>query len=139
MAGYSERPLHAKLGIAAGATITLLGAPRGYRANLAPLPPRVRIRTTLGRTAPLIQIFCARRTPLARRLPRLVRTLTSDGVLWISWPKRSSGVTTDLTENVVRDLGLAAGVVDIKVCAVDATWSALKFVRRLRDRLPGSR
>jgi hypothetical protein len=134
MVGYSGKPLSAKLGIKSGTTIVLLGAPRGYRATLKP-PGRVAVRTRAGRDAPFIHLFTTRRTDLERHFPRLARALAPAGALWISWPRGSSGMATDLTENVIRDVGLAAGLVDVKVCAVDDTWSGLKFVRRLKDRV----
>lgn len=134
MAGYSARSLADKLGITSGAPLVVLGAPRGYRRLLEPLPPRTRISPRLARGAPWVQLFVTRRAELARRFPVLARALTPAGMLWISWPKGSSGVATDLTENVVRKIGLAERLVDVKVCAVDATWSGLKFVRRLKDR-----
>jgi hypothetical protein len=134
MAGYSARSLADKLGITSGAPLVVLGAPRGYRRLLEPLPPRTRIAARAGRAAPWIQLFVTRRAELARRFPVLARALAPAGMLWISWPKGTSGVVTDLDENVVRKIGLAARLVDVKVCAVDETWSGLKFVRRLKDR-----
>lgn len=134
MAGYSARSLADKLGITSGSPLVVLGAPRGYRRLLEPLPPRTRISPRAARGAPWIQLFVTRKTELARRFPVLARALAPAGMLWISWPKGSSGVVTDLTENVVRKIGLAARLVDVKVCAVDETWSGLKFVRRLKDR-----
>lgn len=134
MAGYSARSLADKLGITGGAPLVILGAPRGYRALLQPLPPRTRIASRVARGAPWVQLFVTRRAELARRFPALARALAPAGMLWISWPKGSSGVETDLSENVIRAVGLAAGLVDVKVCAVDQIWSGLKFVRRLKDR-----
>lgn len=134
MAGYSGKPLAQKLGVKAGLTVAALNAPRNYRALLRPLPPGVKIQPKLARTAPFIHFFSARRAELARRFPSFARALTPDGTLWISWPKGTSGVATDLTEDVVRTIGLATGLVDVKVCAVDDVWSGLKFVRRLQDR-----
>lgn len=134
MAGYSARSLADKLGITSGAPLVVLSAPRGYRRILEPLPPRTRISPRVARGAPWIQFFVTRKAELARRFPVLARALAPAGMLWISWPKGSSGVETDLTENVIRAIGLAARLVDVKVCAVDETWSGLKFVRRLKDR-----
>lgn len=134
MAGYSKRTLAEKLGIKAGTTVALLSAPRGYRTLLAPLPRGVRITTRAAGRLPFIQLFCTRRSDLARRLPGLKRALEPAGALWVSWPKGSSGVATDVNENAVREIALTNGLVDVKVCAVDEVWSGLKLVRRLRDR-----
>jgi len=134
MAGYSGKPLAQKLGVKPGVTVAALKAPRNYRALLRPLPAGAKILPQLGRRAPFIHFFSTRRAELARRFPSLARALTPDGTLWISWPKGTSGVATDLTEDVVRTIGLATGLVDVKVCAVDDVWSGLKFVRRLKDR-----
>ena len=133
-AGYSARPLAEKLGIKPHTRIVVLGAPRGYRTTLGALPPGVAIATTLRGTLPFIQFFTNRRAALESRFPILKRSLTTDGALWISWPKKASGVATDLTEDGVRAVALAHGLVDVKVCAVDEVWSGLKLVRRLRDR-----
>lgn len=134
MAGYSGKPLVQKLGVKPGVTVAALNTPRNYAALLRPLPAGARIQPKLGRAAPFIHCFATRRADLARRFPALERALTPDGMVWISWPKGSSGVATDLTEGVVRTIGLATGLVDVKVCAVDDVWSGLKFVRRLVDR-----
>ncbi len=95
-----------------------------------------RPRTSLRGSLDLVVAFFVERRQLERRLPRLIAALDPAGALWIAWPKRASRVETDLTEDVVRELGLAAGVVDVKVCAIDQTWSGLKLVIRLRDRRP---
>jgi hypothetical protein len=111
-----------------------MGAPRGYRATLGALPPGVTTTETLRGTLPFIHFFTKQRAALESRFPMLKRALATDGVLWISWPKQSSGVVTDVSENDVRDVALANGLVDVKVCAVDEVWSGLKLVRRLKDR-----
>lgn len=126
----SGRALTQKLGIGPGARVVALGAPPGYGALLAPLPAGVTLRSRLGAQERFIHRFATRRADLARAFPRLAAALADDGLLWISWPKRSSGVETDLTENVIRGLGLPLGLVDVKVCAVNEVWSGLKFVRR---------
>jgi len=133
MAGYSGKPLVAKLGIKAGSTIAILGAPRGYERTLGKLPP---IKRSAQATGPLdfVQFFTKERRELERRFAALAGALTPAGMLWISWPKKASGVTTDLTEDLIRAIGLAHGLVDVKVAAVDDVWSGLKFVRRLKDR-----
>ena len=134
-AGYSGTPLVRKLGIKPGHRLGLLGAPDGFDATLGELPAGVQVRRRLGGPPfDVIVAFFERRDAYERRLTALVRALDPAGGLWIAWPKRASGVTTDVTENVVRDLGLAAGLVDNKVCAVDQVWSGLRLVYRLRDR-----
>jgi hypothetical protein len=134
-AGYSGTPLARKLGIQAGARLVLIGAPDGIDSTLGPLPDGVRVRRRLAGSPPeLIVAFFSRRSALERRLPGLSAALDPAGGLWIAWPKRASGVATDVTEDVVRTLGLATGLVDNKVCAIDQVWSGLRLVYRLRDR-----
>ena len=132
--GYSGRSLVDKLGIKPATRIALLDAPPGYRRTLGALPPGVRVTTNVRGTLPFIQYFVTRRAVLERRFAALKRALRMDGSLWISWPKGQSDVRTDVNENVVREVALANGLVDVKVCAVDEVWSGLKLVRRLRDR-----
>jgi hypothetical protein len=134
VAGYSSRSLPDKLGIRPGTRIVALGAPASYRELLAPLPQGASIAARLPSAAQFIHRFAHSRSELGADFPRLAAALQDDGTLWISWPKKSSGVETDLTENVIRDLGLALGLVDVKVCAVDEVWSGLKFVRRVENR-----
>jgi hypothetical protein len=132
LTGYSGTPLVAKLGIKAGARAQILNPPADFPATLGILPERV---TLASRGAlDFAILFVTRKTDLAKRFPPLRDRLAANGMLWISWPKRSSGAPTDLNENVVREVGLGLGLVDVKVCAVDSTWSGLKFVRRLSDR-----
>jgi len=133
VAGYSGKPLVAKLGIKPGSTIAILGAPRGYDRLLGRLP-EVRRRTPATGRLDFVQFFTTEKHELERRFATLARSLTPAGMLWISWPKKASGVTTDLTEDVIRAVGLAHGLADVKVAAVDDVWSGLKFVRRLEDR-----
>ncbi len=134
-AGYSGTPLPRKLGIKPGARVGLIGAPEGFYSTLGDLPDGVAVRRRLGREPfDVIVAFFSRRSTLERRLPGLSGALDPAGGLWIAWPKRASGVKTDVTEDVVRDLGLAAGLVDNKVCAIDEIWSGLRLVYRLRDR-----
>ena len=137
-AGYSGTPLPRKLGIKPGQRIAFLDAPPSFAAALGELPegagpPRTSARGPLD----LVVAFFTERARLQRRLPQLIRALDPAGALWIAWPKRAARVDTDLTEDVVRELGLVAGVVDVKVCAIDATWSGLKLVVRVKDRPPG--
>ena len=133
-AGYSGKSLVEKLGIKAGMRVAIIGAPSGYRATLGALPDGVSVTATPRETLPFIHFFTKERSLLERRFPSLKRALAQDGALWVSWPKKSSAVTTDLTEDVVRAVALAGGLVDVKVCAVDNVWSGLKLVRRLKDR-----
>ena len=121
-AGYSGTPLARKLGIKTGARLALIGAPEGFDAALGDIPDDV------------IVAFFSERSMLERRLSALAAALEPAGGLWIAWPKRASGVRTDLTDTVVRGLGVAAGLVDNKVCAIDPVWSGLRLVYRLRDR-----
>ena len=128
-------PLVHKLGIEPGASVGLFGAPRDFDLTLGELPEGVSVRRRAGgRAFDVIVAFHSRRSELERRLPALARGLDPAGGLWIAWPKRASGVATDVTEGAVRTLGLAAGLVDNKICAIDQVWSGLRFVYRLRDR-----
>jgi hypothetical protein len=121
--------LAAKLGIKPGATMALLNAPAGFDELLGPLPG-VSVRRRLGGRFDVIVCFLGRRRDLERRIESVRAALQPDGGLWLAWPKRSSGVATDLDENVLRELVLPTGLVDNKVCAIDATWSGLRFVWR---------
>ena len=134
MAGYSARSLVDKLGIKPNSRIAILNAPRGFRATLGKLPAGVTVATATRGSLPFIHFFTRSRTALEAKFPGLVRALAPAGALWVSWPKQASGVPTDLTEDVVRGVALAGGLVDVKVCAVDDVWSGLKLVRRLKDR-----
>lgn len=134
MAGYSGKPLVQKLGIKDGWTIAILNAPPGYDGILGKLPRGVKRKTAAVGPLDFVQFFTAEKRELERRFATLARALTPAGMLWISWPKKASGVATDLTEDVIRAVGLAHGLVDVKVAAVDDVWSGLKFVRRVKDR-----
>jgi hypothetical protein len=133
-AGYSGKSLVDKLGIKPGMLLAIIGAPSGYRSTLGTLPRGVSVLSAPRGTLPFIHFFTTKRALLQRRFPALKRVLAQDGALWVSWPKKSAGVATDLTEDVVRQVALAGGLVDVKVCAVDDVWSGLKLVRRLKDR-----
>lgn len=135
MAGYSGTPLPKKLGIKPGARLGLLKAPEDFAATLGALPEGVTTRTTARGPFDVVLYFTTAHADLERRFDALARTLDQAGGLWIAWPKRASGVPTDLNENVIRDIGLAAGLVDNKVCAIDDTWSGLRFVIRVKDRV----
>ena len=136
MAGYSGTPLPRKLGLKEGHPVALVGAPPGFRPTLGKLPDDATLRADLrGRGAcDGILFFARRRAELERRVTALAGRLAPAGGLWGAWLKKSSGVATDLSDSVVREIGLASGLVDNKVCAVDEAWSALRFVVRLRDR-----
>jgi hypothetical protein len=133
-AGYSGTPLVRKLGINPGAAVALIRAPEEFDAVLGEMPEGVTIRRRLRGPCDVIVSFHVDRAELKRRLPALRGALAQDGGLWLAWPKRSSGVATDLGDGSVRELGLAAGLVDNKVCAIDETWSGLRFVYRLTNR-----
>jgi len=131
-AGYSGTPLLKKLGIKSGARFQLVNAPPGFDRTLGELPAGA---TPLSRgTLDFAMVFVRRLADLRKEFPRLRDRLESNGMLWIAWPKKASRIETDVSENVVRALGLTEGLVDVKICAVDETWSGLKFVRRLKDR-----
>ncbi len=134
MAGYSKRTLAEKLGIKAGTRVVALGAPPTYASLLGTLPNGATLHSRLSPSSAFIHKFSRGRDDLAAGLPQLARALTDNGTLWVSWPKGASGVDTDLNENIVREIGLNQGLVDIKVCAVDDVWSGLKFVRRVVNR-----
>ena len=129
MAGYSGKPLVEKLGIRSGHSLALLSAPPAFDVTLGPLPADVTVRRRAG-AADVALLFARAARDLERRFAGSAATLRPGGMLWVAWPKKASGVATDLTENVVRDIGLEAGLVDVKVCAIDEIWSGLKFVRR---------
>jgi hypothetical protein len=133
-AGYSGTPLPRKLGIKEEARVAFPSAPAGFARTLGELPPRVEVRGRARGPLDVIVFFTEARSELARRMPRLRAALQPAGARWIAWPKRASGVPTDLTEDVVRELALANRLVDVKVAAIDETWSGLKLVIRLKDR-----
>jgi hypothetical protein len=135
MAGYSGTPLAQKLGIKAGHKIATIGAPAGYRELLAPLPEKVSFTTEVAANATFVHLFVKERQTLEKELKRLRSLLADAGTLWVSWPKKSSGVKTDITEDVIREVCLPLGFVDVKVCAVDETWSGLKLMIRRENRV----
>jgi hypothetical protein len=134
MAGYSGTPLPKKLGIKDGFRVQFVGAPSEVVAELKPALAGCELVRDGKAPLDFAQVFTRSKTELAKEFKRITRQLAPAGMLWVSWPKKSSGVTTDLDENIVRETGLAAGLVDVKVCAVTEVWSGLKFVRRLKDR-----
>jgi hypothetical protein len=133
-AGYSGTPLAKKLGIKAGAVVLLDGAPADYLPLLEPLPKNVTFARALGDRVEVIHLFTAKAAELAKKLRRYRDRMRADAALWVSWPKRSSKVKTDITEDVIRALALPMGLVDVKVCAVDEVWSGLKLVIRVDQR-----
>jgi hypothetical protein len=130
--GYSGTPLVDKLGIKSGARMQFVSEPEAFAGLLGGFPEgsRVASRGALD----FAMLFVKSQSDLRKRFAKLRDRLESNGMLWVAWPKKTSGVETDLTEGVVRAFGLESGLVDVKVCAVDDTWSGLKFVRRLKDR-----
>jgi len=133
MAGYSRTPLPTKLGIKPGHTVVLANAPGDFADVLGELPEGVTVSTHDDRIDVAL-LFVTSSGDLAEGWPPLAAAIRPAGGLWVCWPRKASGVETDLTENVIRDFGLSAGLVDNKVCAVDETWSGLRFVYRLKDR-----
>ncbi|HKW76108.1 MAG TPA: hypothetical protein VJN64_11335 [Terriglobales bacterium] len=134
MAGYSGTPLIHKIGIKPGHRVLLQNQPEGLLKELGPLPTGAHASQALTGKAGVMLAFAESRAELARNFEKWSRRIEPDGMLWIGWPKKASGRTTDLTENIVREIGLECGLVDIKVCAIDETWSGLKFVVRVKDR-----
>ena len=135
MAGYSGTPLPQKLGIKSGMRVIAIGAPENYRRLLGQLPDGVEFSNTPKVNMQFIHFFVTRRSDLEKQLPRLLKTLADSGTIWISWPKKSARVETDVTEDVIRAVALPIGLVDVKVCAVDETWSGLKLMIRRERRL----
>jgi hypothetical protein len=133
MAGYSGTPLVRKLGIKPGFTIAFVNAPTGFAKQLD-LPADVIINSRSRQWLDFAQLFVKSEKELTREFSEYAKRLNPSGMIWVSWPKKSSGVATDLAEGTVRAIGLAAGLVDVKICAVDDVWSGLKFVFRLKDR-----
>lgn len=134
VAGYSGTPLVKKLGIKAGQQLAFINEPDHFRSLLVDLPVKRDIRTTARGKADLAIAFFVRRSEFERRLPALRTSIFPAGALWVAWPKRASRVPTDMTEDVVREVALPLGLVDIKVCAIDETWSGLKVVWRKENR-----
>jgi hypothetical protein len=128
--GYSGTPLAKKLGLSEGATVCPIQAPTHYRKLLEPVPPAVRFRREVGPEVDVVHLFVTQRSDLEERLSGLLLAIRADAAIWISWPKKAAKVATDVTEDVVREVALPLGLVDIKVCAVDETWSGLKLVIR---------
>lgn len=134
MAGYSGTPLAKKLGIKDGFQIALVDSPKDFRKELGDLPAGVKFKSSTAKPLDLIVLFVRSESELARRFLPLAANLNANGMIWVAWPKKSSGVATDLSFNNVQRIGLDAGLVDVKICAVNEVWSGLKFVYRLKDR-----
>jgi hypothetical protein len=137
LVGYSGTPLAKKLGIGEGSRVLAIRAPGDYGRLLEPLPPKVEFVTRLSPSTDLVHLFTTRRAELAKRLPILRASIKADAAIWISWPKKSAGVPTDVTEDVIREVALPLDLVDIKVCAIDETWSGLKLGIRKASRSGG--
>jgi hypothetical protein len=133
MPGYSGTPLPKKLGIKAGFRVRLANAPADVRAELHDALVECKVAKR-GDALDFAMMFTKSSGELTKEFPRTAKLLAPAGMFWVSWPKKSSGVATDVDENVVRGIGLDAGLVDVKVCAVTEVWSGLKFVRRAKDR-----
>jgi len=134
MPGYSGTPLPKKLGIKPGLRVQLSGEPPEVRFQLKAELAACEIANDDKLPLDFAMFFTKSKAALAKEFKRMTKLLAPAGTFWVSWPKKSSGVATDLNENIVRDIGLAAGLVDVKVCAVTEVWSGLKFVRRVKDR-----
>jgi hypothetical protein len=134
MAGYSGRSVVQKLGIKPGFRIFVDGAPARYDDVIGPLPADVTIALRLEAPLDMAHVFAKQAAVLRKKLPACREAIAPDGMVWVSWPKKSSGVATDVTENVVRDTALSLGLVDVKVCAIDDTWSGLKLVIPVKQR-----
>ena len=134
MAGYSGTPLSKKLGIKAGTRVKVSGAPDHYGDLLAPLPANAVVSARLRPPVDILHVFSKSRSKLQSELKRGIREIRPDGAIWVSWPKKASGINTDVTEDVIRELALPMTLVDVKVCAVDDIWSGLKLVIRKAQR-----
>ena len=131
MAGYSGTPLPQKLGVKPGTTIVAINQPANYRKLLGKVASEVKFSNRIGQ---FVHLFTTRRSELEKRLPILRTRIPDTGILWVSWPKKSSGVATDVTEGTIREVALPLGFVDVKVCAVDEIWSGLKLMIRRENR-----
>ena len=134
MAGYSLTPLAKKLGIKENSRIGLVNAPEDFESELGELPHGATFVKRITNSLDIILFFVLKERELAQNFSRLAQKLVANGMIWIAWPKKSSGVATDLSFEHVQRIGLDAGLVDVKICAVDETWSGLKFVYRVKDR-----
>jgi hypothetical protein len=133
--GYSGTPLSKKLGFKAGQRISAPGAPPHYRKLLAPLPEGIEFQASVRKSTDIVHLFTTSKAELAKCLIAWLKMLSPDAAIWVSWPKKASKVATDITEDTIRAVALPMGLVDVKVCAVDETWSGLKLVLR-KERRP---
>jgi hypothetical protein len=134
LAGYSGTPLPRKLGLPESGRAAIVDAPRGFLSLLGRWPAGLKRVASLAAPLDYAHVFVSRRASLDELFAAAREALNKDGLLWVSWPKKASGKQTDVTEGEVRRAGLACGLVDVKICAIDETWSGLKFVYRLKDR-----
>jgi len=134
MAGYSGTPLPQKLGIKPGLTVVTINAPSNYRRLLGKPASKIKFSDRVSDGSDFVHFFSMHRSELEKRLPILRAKIANTGTVWVSWPKKSSGISTDVTEDVIREIALPLGFVDIKVCAVDDTWSGLKLMIRRENR-----
>lgn len=134
MVDYSTTPLIKKLGIKEKHRVTFNNAPPGFRELLGEMPPGVQVLESLKKPLDFVLFFTTSHTDLTRRFAKLAAPLAANGMLWVAYPKKSSGMATDLNFNLVQAIGLEAGLVDTKICAIDEIWSGVKFVYRLKDR-----
>jgi hypothetical protein len=134
MAGYSGTPLPKKLGLKEKQRVALINEPANFQKQLGKLPDDTVIVEKLSAPLDLVMLFVDREKVLAKQFPALAKKLSSNGMMWVAWPKKSSAVPTDLAFGCVQRIGLDCGLVDVKICAIDEVWSGLKFVIRLKDR-----
>lgn len=134
MAGYSGTPLAKKLGIKAGMVLHTVNAPENYGTLVDPLPENVTIASAQSKELDLVHVFATTRSELSRSLGNYLTKIKQNGAIWVSWPKKSSGIPSEITEDTVREVAVPLGLVDIKVCAVDEVWSGLKLVIRKENR-----
>jgi hypothetical protein len=133
MSGYSEKSLKEKLGLKSGYSVVFLYAPLSYIVSLGEIDD-LEIFPTLKRGHDVVQLFVKQKERLIEELPEIMKSIKPSGCIWVSWPKKSSKVTTDITENTIREICLPLGLVDVKVAAIDETWSGLKLVVGLKNR-----
>ena len=134
MAGYSGTPLPKKLGIKENQRIALVNKPESFQKQLGALPTNTHVVSKLTAPLDLVVLFVESERALAKQFPAIAKKISMNGMIWVAWPKKSSGVPTDLSFDLVQRIGLECGLVDVKICAVDEVWSGLKFVIRLKDR-----
>ena len=134
MAGYSGTPLPRKLGLKENQRIAFINAPDNFEALVGAIPPTTLLLKKLTAPIDLVVLFVDREKALAKEFPKIAKKLSPNGMIWVAWPKKSSGIPTDLMFERVQRIGLDVGLVDVKICAIDEVWSGLKFVIRLQDR-----